>query len=79
MVLVLLEGPRERAQPVYEGEARPLAQVLLDGLHGVEVRGLACGVEGPWIEITFSQVIGKLSLFTQQQTGTRLSSELGKV
>ena len=30
--LVLLEGPRERAEPVYEGDwASPFAQVLLDG------------------------------------------------
>ena len=29
-VVVLLEGPQERAEPVYEGEA--FAQVLLDGL-----------------------------------------------
>ena len=41
------------------------------------VRGLAYVVEDP--RITFDRVSGKLLLFTQQQTGTRLSSELGKV
>ena len=43
------------------------------------VRALTCGAEGPRIEITFDQVSGKLSLFTLQQMGTRLSLELGKV
>ena len=47
--------------------------------HGVMVRALACGAEDPPIEITFDQMSGKLSLFTQQQMGTWLSSELGKV
>ena len=41
-------------------------------------RALACGVEGPQIEITCDRMSGKLPLFTQQQIGTRLSSELGK-
>ena len=45
---------------------------------GVVVRALACGAEGPRIEITFNQVSGKLSLFTQQQMGTRPTSELGR-
>ena len=35
--------------------------------------------EGYGAEITFDRVRGKLSLFDQQQMGTRLSSELGKV
>ena len=45
----------------------------------VVVRALAGGAEGPRIEITFDWVNGKVSPFTQQQMGTRCSSELGKV
>ena len=40
---------------------------------------LPFGAEGPRIDITFDRVSRKLSLFTQQQMGTWLSSELGKV
>ena len=43
------------------------------------VRALACGAEGPRIKITFDRVSEKLYLFTQQQMGTRLSLELGKI
>ena len=48
---------------------------------GVVVKVLACDAEGPRIKIrlTFDQVSEKLYLFTQQQMGTRLSSELRKV
>ena len=36
-MLVLLEGPRERAGPIHKGEwAWPFAQVLLDGLLDVQ-------------------------------------------
>ena len=40
-----------------------------------------CGVAllGAQIKICFNQVTWKLSLFTQQQLGTQLSSEMGKV
>ena len=31
-MVVLLEGPQERVEPVYEGEASPFTEVLLDGL-----------------------------------------------
>ena len=43
------------------------------------IRALSCGAEDRRIKITFDQVSGKLSLFTQQQEGTLLSSELEKV
>ena len=34
VILVLLEGPQERAEPIHEGKtwASPFTQVLLDGL-----------------------------------------------
>ena len=42
------------------------------------VRALAYGAKSPQIEITFDRVSRKLSLFTQQQMGIQLSSELGE-
>ena len=53
--------------------------IQTDRYHGLVVTALACGIEGPRIEITLNQVSGKLSLFTKQQMDIRLSSELGKV
>ena len=48
---------------------------LYERHRGVEVRVLACGTEGPLTEINFDRLSGKIPLFTQQQIGTRLSSE----
>ena len=52
---------------------------MLEKPRFVVVTAFAYGAEGSLIEITFDQVSGKLSLFTQQQMGTRIFSELGKV
>ena len=59
---------------IFKGGKWIMIALQAGNLSGVVVRVFACGAEDPRIKILSDLVSRKLSLFTQQQMGTRLCS-----